>query len=410
MIWGVGAAVALAAAPAHASTIGLEGTTVTLRVGTGEPIPTVRYQNHGPAFAQPPEYAAYLPPPQTVTAAAGCRQNNPSSVVCYDNGITAFAAHFGESNDVLEPTAGVLGQHAPFPVPTSMFGNGGHDSLTGSKAAANRLEGGPGSDKLVGGEAADQLYAGLDGGTLEGHGGDDLIYGGDTGQNGLVGGGGNDQIFSGAAGAGHWGDAGNDLLTGGPGADILEGGFDVDTLVGADGNDLLNGGTGRDRLDGGAGDDVIQAADGAPDTISCGPGVDRVVKDRLDRLPADCEVAPRLRVSGYFVRGLTVGFTLRRFSEPVTGRVTAHRCLVRLGAQLSCFKNEQPGNFGRKRFSGKPGDRVKIRIRLDAAEVRNKLRRPRRNRNERDVFLLIRFRDRDGQVGERGARLLIKLR
>lgn len=70
------------------------------------------------------------------------------------------------------------------------------------------------------------------------------------------------------------------------------------------------------------------------------------------------------------------------------------------------LQNEQPGNFGSKRFSGKPGDRVK----LDAADVRNKLRQPRRNRNERDVFLLIRFRDRNGPVGERGARLLIKLR
>jgi Ca2+-binding RTX toxin-like protein len=199
-------------------------------------------------------------------------------------------------------------------------------------------------------------------------------------------------------------------VTGRPGADILEGGLDVDVLVGADGNDQLIGGPGRDRIDGGAGDDIIQAADGAPDEIVCGPGVDRVVKDRLDRLPADCEVAPRLRVSGYYVKGLTVGFTLRRFSERVTGRVIAQRCLVRLGAQLSCRKNEQPGNFGSRRFSGKPGDRVKIRIKLNAADVRNRLRQPGRNPNRRDVYLLIRFRDRDGQVGERGTRLLLKLR
>jgi Ca2+-binding RTX toxin-like protein len=409
VIWGVAAATILAATPAHASTIGLEGTTVTLRVGTGEAIPTVRYQNYGPAFAQPPEYAAYLGPPGTVTATAGCQQNNPQSVVCYDHGITAFAAHFGDSNDTLEPTAGVLGQHAPFPVPTAMYGNGGHDNLTGSKVAANRLEGGPGSDKLVGGEASDQLYAGLDGGTLEGHGGDDLIYGGDTGQNGLVGGAGNDQIFSGAAGGSLWGEAGSDVLTGGPAAEFLEGGLDVDTLIGADGNDQLNGGPGRDRIDGGAGDDVIQAADGSPDEIVCGPGVDRVVRDRLDRLPADCEVAPRLRLSGYFVNGYTVGVTLRRFSEPVNGRVSAHRCLTKLGHQLSCTKTERPGNFGGKRFSGKPGDRVKIRIKLDPADVRNRLRQPGRNPKRRDVYLLIRFRDRDGQEGARGTRLLIKL-
>jgi hypothetical protein len=160
---------------------------------------------------------------------------------------------------------------------------------------------------------------------------------------------------------------------------------------------------------GGPGNDVIDARDGVRDEISCGPGRDVVIKDREDRLPADCEVAPRLRLSGFHVDGLTVGLTLRRFSEPVTGRVTAHRCLVKLGAQLSCRKGEEPGKFGSKRFSGKPGQRVRIRITLDRSDARNKLRQPRRNPAERDVYLLIRFRDRDGLVGERGTRLLLKL-
>jgi Ca2+-binding RTX toxin-like protein len=413
MIWGVAATAVLAAAPAHASTFGREGLTVTLRVGTGEPIPTVRYANHGPAFAQPPEYTAGLQPPQPVTAAAGCRQHNPSLVVCDDTGgITAFAAHFGDGSDRFELGAMVLGQIAPFPLPTTMYGNGGPDSLVGSPVAANRLEGGAGSDTLKGGSAQDQLYLGPDGGVAEGHGGDDLLYGGDNGDaNALVGGAGNDQLFGGAAPTSLLGEIGDDAVTGGPAADILEGGDGTDVLEGADGDDRLNGGPGRDRIAGGPGKDVIEARDGQADDISCGPGVDIVIRDRDDRLPADCEVAPRLGWSGFFVDGYTVGFTLRRFSERVTGRVTAHRCLESPhGHQLSCRKGERSGNFGSRRFSGKPGDRVRIRIKLDAADVRNKLRRPGRNPNHRDVWLLVRFRDRDGQEGTRGTRLLIRLR
>jgi hypothetical protein len=409
VIWGIAGAAVMAAAPAHAATFGLEGTTVTLRVGPGEPVPTVRYANHGPAFAQPPEYSASVPIPQPVTAAPGCRQHNPSLVICDDTGITEFAAHLSDGNDVVEPGATVLSQPAPFPVPTTMYGGGGHDRLIGSTVAANLLDGGPGSDTVRGGNVQDRLYLGPDGGTAEGHGGDDLLYGGDTGINGLVGGAGNDQIFSGAAGGSLWGDAGDDVLTGGPAADTLEGVDGEDVLEGADGDDELTGGPGRDRMAGGPGDDLIKAADGTSDEISCGPGIDRVVKDRSDRLPADCEVAPRLRLTGFRVNGLTVGLTLHRISEPVTGRVSAHRCLTRLGAQLSCFKGERPGNFGSKRFAGKAGDRIRIRIKLDRSDVRRKLRQPRRNPNERDVWLLIRFRDRDGLAGERGARLLLKL-
>ncbi len=413
VIWGIVAAATLAATPAHAATFGLEGTTVTLRVGPGEPVPSVRYANHGPAFAQPPEYTATnYSAPGSVIAAAGCRQHNPSQVVCDDNGgITAFAAHFSDGNDTFEPAASVLGQGAPFPVPTSMYGGGGHDQLIGSSIAANLLDGGPGSDTLRGGNVTDQLYLGADGGTAEGQGGDDLLYGGDSGQNALVGGAGNDRSFSGAGAdrTVHWGEIGDDVLTGGPTVDVLEGGVDADVLDGAAGDDHLVGGPGRDRVAGGLGNDLIDVRDGVRDEISCGPGRDVVIKDREDRLPADCEVAPRLRLTGFHVNGLTVGVTLHRISEPLTGRVIAHRCLEKLGFQLSCRKGERPGSFGSKRFSGKPGDRVRIRITLDRSDVRNKLRQPRRNPDERDVYLLIRFRDRDGLEGERGTRLLLKL-
>jgi hypothetical protein len=410
-IFGSAAFAILAGTPAYAGTFGVEGTTVTLRLGTGEPMPTVRYANHGPAFAQPPEYTATnYAAPGSVTAAAGCRQNNPSQVICDDTGITGLAAHLGDGNDVLEPAATVLGQGAAFPVSTSMYGGGGHDRLVGSAIAPNLLDGGSGSDTLRGGAGADRLYLGADGGTAEGQAGDDLLYGGDTGQNALVGGPGNDASVSGAAAdrTVHWGEDGNDVLTGGPGTDVLEGGPHADVLDGADGNDELVGGPGRDRLAGGPGNDVINAADGEPDEISCGPGDDRVVTDSTDRLPPDCEVLPRLRLTGFHVDGLTVGVTLHRLSEPLTGTVSAHRCLANAD-QLSCRKGEHPGRFGTKRFSGKPGDRIRIRIKLDRRKVRTALRQPRKNRNERDVFLLIRFRDRDGLENLTWTRLLLKL-
>jgi Ca2+-binding RTX toxin-like protein len=126
---------------------------------------------------------------------------------------------------------------------------------------------------------------------------------GSAGPNRLVGGNGPDAITGGAgadvllgaAGADRLsGGAGNDRLTGGRGNDHLTGGAGNDRLTGGAGNDHLNGGTGRDRLDGGAGDDVLDARDGRPgDTVRCGPGRDRALVDRGDRVSRDCESVRR---------------------------------------------------------------------------------------------------------------------
>jgi len=122
---------------------------------------------------------------------------------------------------------------------------------------------------------------------LDGRGGPDRV-------NGLAG---NDRLG---------GDAGRDHVRGGAGDDLVRGGADDDLLVGASGkdrleggagNDRLRGGTGTDRLDGGSGDDDLDAADGARDVVVCGPGLDRVVADDLDRVADDCEVPHRLVLS-----------------------------------------------------------------------------------------------------------------
>jgi hypothetical protein len=98
------------------------------------------------------------------------------------------------------------------------------------------------------------------------------------------------------------GGAGDDVLRGGAGPDVLVGraGDDElrgrggdDRLRGGRGADLLDGGPGRDLVDAGSGDDVVRVRDGKPDRVVCGPGRDRVVADRADRLAPGCEVLRR---------------------------------------------------------------------------------------------------------------------
>ncbi len=93
-------------------------------------------------------------------------------------------------------------------------------------------DGGPGLDRLSGGEERDTLLGGPDGDDLEGLGGDDLLRGGGE----------------------------RDQLDGGPGADTLRGGDGLDKMNGGDGDDLFHAG-----LEG-----------GGPDTFVGGPGVDTV--------------------------------------------------------------------------------------------------------------------------------------
>jgi Ca2+-binding RTX toxin-like protein len=108
---------------------------------------------------------------------------------------------------------------------------------------------------------------------LTGSGRGDLIYGK----------GGADRIY---------GRGGRDCLWGGTGNDRVYGGAGADTLHGSTGRDYLVGNTGRDRLIGGFGNDRISARDGDNDTIDCGPGRDRALVDRGDKVRR-CEIVVR---------------------------------------------------------------------------------------------------------------------
>jgi Ca2+-binding RTX toxin-like protein len=89
-----------------------------------------------------------------------------------------------------------------------------------------------------------------------------------------------DRIALGAGDDQALGDTGSDTIDGGPGADWIEG---------DEGSDRLTGGPGADHLFGGPGDDTIIARDGVRDSISCGPGHDTVVADRIDVVARNCE-------------------------------------------------------------------------------------------------------------------------
>nr|MBA3748414.1 hypothetical protein [Solirubrobacterales bacterium] len=157
------------------------------------------------------------------------------------------------------PGAGAIARvnnlNADQPAPRFGQSTNGNDSLSvrNGRALANdgALYGLRGNDRLEGGDDADQLYGGAGNDGVYGRGGSDLLFG----------------------------DSGNDTIEGGRGEDLLDGG---------PGNDRLNGGFGDDSLSGGSGNDTIVALSGGRDTINCGPGDDRVIKDRSD-IAINCE-------------------------------------------------------------------------------------------------------------------------
>ena len=77
------------------------------------------------------------------------------------------------------------------------------------------------------------------------------------------------------------------------GADNLRGTSLRDLIHGLGGDDTISGRGDNDDLYGGPGDDVLFARDGRTDHLDCGPGRDRVVADRLDRVSRSCERVSR---------------------------------------------------------------------------------------------------------------------
>ena len=194
------------------------------------------------------------------------------------------------------------------------------DSITGSLAFGNVIDGLGGNDTITGGGGHDSLLGGAGNDSLVGAGGNDSLVGG-AGTDTMIGGVGDDtyevdllaDVVQEAAGEGTdlvnvkltsgsytlgadvengtvtatgavglIGNALTNVLTGGAGANTLDGKDGNDTLIGGAGNDSLIGGLGDDSMTGGAGNDtyevdsladvVVEATNGGTDSVNVNIG------------------------------------------------------------------------------------------------------------------------------------------
>jgi Ca2+-binding RTX toxin-like protein len=172
---------------------------------------------------------------------------------------------------------------------------GGDDELTIGQgvphSVSSTLEGGTGSDKLVGGPANDVLYAGEDNDpdTLEGGGGNDVLYGvnifhpkKDSGPATMIGGPGSDLMIGGQPCDG-------DTFDGGPGANdsasfarVHNSGVAVEATIGGEVTDPDGGGcnpghidSSTEKIEGSPGNDILTGDDG-PNTLLGRGGNDKL--------------------------------------------------------------------------------------------------------------------------------------
>jgi len=151
--------------------------------------------------------------------------------------------------------------------PLDVDGGGGSGSGSGGSGGGDPTEpprAGGCLRPLVGTDGPDTLTGSGAGDVIFGRGGTDRIRGG-AGHDCLIGGAGNDTLR---------GESGDDRLTGGPGAD---------TLLGGAGTNVYDAGPGRD---------FVNSVNGRIELVRCGPGHDRAIVDRRDRV-SGCERVTR---------------------------------------------------------------------------------------------------------------------
>ncbi|MCE9639241.1 MAG: tandem-95 repeat protein [Betaproteobacteria bacterium] len=191
----------------------------------------------------------------------------------------------GPGTDVLLGTAGN----------DAIFLDDSYSAFPGTRvprlAGIERIEGGAGNDVI---DLTSALYAYTDV-TIDGGDGNDALWG-SSGNDVLLGSGGNDDLFGGAGQDYLMGGGGNDTLNGDRGNDLLEGDEGNDALTDSfgnnlqytkDGNDTLAGGAGSEAFIGGKGNDTITTDTGADvivfnygdghDTVAASTGQDNTV-------------------------------------------------------------------------------------------------------------------------------------
>lgn len=149
---------------------------------------------------------------------------SPVPVAISEAGRAAGCTHLAREDDG-PSTQDVV---CPRPAAVRVDGGAGSDLLAAPSGIPNRLDGGPGDDRLTGSGGADELHGGDGRDELDGAGGDDRLHGE----------GGDDLLHN------HDGD---DVMHGGDGDDVLAPSRAVHSNL-ADGADQLSGGAGRDEL------------------------------------------------------------------------------------------------------------------------------------------------------------------
>ena len=268
----------------------------------------------------------------TAATGSGCAPWSSSPTVflqCPAAGITNWTVTMIGGNDQVN----VQDCCGTFPLPLSISGGEGNDSVSlFSASAPATIDGGPGDDSLNGGSGFDSISGGEGTDTLNGNGGDDSLDGG-FGGDVLNGGAATDSVTyagrseavtvdAGATGASNGsandgpagardkfqnieivrGGSGDDDLNGGSftgaltlegrgGADRLRAGVGATTLRGEGGNDQLEGGAAADTLDGGDGADLLDGGFGG-DLLNGGPAADTVTyAARSEAVTVDLGVA-----------------------------------------------------------------------------------------------------------------------
>lgn len=229
----------VAAAPAGASTAGVQGGTLTV-TGSGSERNLISVAVAGTQIRVVDTAAR-------ITAGAGCRVSGRTAS-CPITGLTELVVDLGDGNDRVSVSRAVT-------LRGRLRGGGGNDTLIGG-GGPDELDGGAGRDIVSYDGRPDPVRVSI------GEGADDGAPG--EGDNVIA----VEQLIGGA---------GADTLIGSGTGERIEGRNGNDTIDGRGGNDALIGGAGADVLQGGDGDDVFvasSASDGA-DTMQGGAGGDR---------------------------------------------------------------------------------------------------------------------------------------
>jgi hypothetical protein len=286
-------ALAVAAAPATASA-------ATLQVAAPGGVPTIAYtaspgevnalEMHGTVDGGLDLRMPFFEFSAPLAVGAGCTGANPALCGAVDRPFPV-AVSLGDRDDVAS-TNSFTGNL------TMSAGSGDDDVLAGGIDAT--ADGGPGNDTAIvaanstasatGGPGRDRLAAtlGAAAASLDGGTGNDLLVPDGFATNRADGGSGADALVNfGGMQATLSGGSGSDVLIAPPSRHNV-------TLDGGNGNDIAYGRAGGVTATMGSGWDQVDVrggSDTAPDTVSCGSGLDVVWADPGDAVAGDCEFA-----------------------------------------------------------------------------------------------------------------------